>query len=180
MKSNNHNDTVRQAFTLQADKYAVNPLLSDSRRLTRLVEAVNPSEDSRVLDVATGPGFVAEAFSPTCRNVVGVDITLAPLTIAKQRFRQRGLSNLDLQLADVSSLPFPKAVFDVVVSRLAIHHMEHPAQVLKEMARVCLTNGTVAVEDIIVSEDSNEQISRIVLRNCEIRLTRRCSLFPGC
>lgn len=86
--------------------------------------------------------------------VVGVDITLAPLKIAKQRPRKRDLSNLELLLADVSSLPFPKAVFDVVVSRLALHHMEYPAQVLEEMARVCRADGVVAIEDIIVSEHS--------------------------
>jgi ubiquinone/menaquinone biosynthesis C-methylase UbiE len=149
MKIQNHNDTVRQAFTLQAGNYAANATLSDSSRLTRLVEAVNPSEDSLVLDVATGPGFVAEAFS-TARMVVGIDITLAPLKIAKQRLHD--LPNLNLQLADVSSLPFAEAVFDVVVSRLAIHHFENPGPVLGEMARVCRVNGIVAVEDIIVSE----------------------------
>ena len=152
MKIPKHVDVVRHAFTLQADSYAVNPLLSDSRRLTRLVEAVNPSEDGRVLDVATGPGFVAEVFSPVCRMIVGIDITLSPLEIAKRRLR--GLSNLTLQLADVSRLPFSKDVFDVVVSRLALHHMEYPAQVLEEMARVCRADGVVAIEDITVSEHS--------------------------
>lgn len=154
MKIQNHNDIVRHAFTLQAGNYAANATLSDSRRLTRLVEAVNPSEDSRVLDIATGPGFVSEAFSSICRMVVGVDITRAPLEIAKHRLRESLHCKVDFQLADVSYLPFPEATFDVVVSRLAIHHMEHPAQVLEEMARVCRANGIVAVEDIIVSEHS--------------------------
>lgn len=128
MKTQNHNDFVRNAFTLQADHYAANPLITDSRRLSRLVEAVNPYKESRVLDMATGPGFVAEAFSPVCRFVVGIDTTLAPLEIGKRRLRERNISNVDLQLADVVCLPFTEAVFDVVVSRLAIHHFQtqHP------------------------------------------------------
>lgn len=152
MKTKKHNDIVRNAFTLQADHYAANPLITDSRRLTRLVESINPSKDSYVLDIATGPGFVAEAFSPVCRVVVGVDITLAPLETGKRRLRERDISNVDLQLADVGCLPFPEAVFDVVVSRLAIHHFENPLHFLEEMARVCRVNGIVAVEDLIVSE----------------------------
>ena len=150
MRSQNQKDTVRRAFTLQAAEYAANAVLSNRRNLTRLVEAANPTKNSRVLDVATGPGFVAEAFSDFCQMVIGVDITWAPLVIAKHRLRDR--SNLDLQLADVNNLPFPEAVFDVVVSRLALHHMEYPSQVLEEMTRVCRANGVVAVEDIIVSE----------------------------
>jgi len=39
-----------------------------------------------------------------------------------------------------------------VVCRLAFHHFPDPARVLGEMARVCKTDGTVAVEDLIASE----------------------------
>ena len=39
-----------------------------------------------------------------------------------------------------------------VVSRLALHHMLHPAEVVREMVRVCRLGGTVLVEDIYGSE----------------------------
>lgn len=152
MKSQKHNDAVRQAFTQQADRFAANPLMNNSERLARLVNAVNPPSQGRVLDVATGPGFVAEAFISQDRMVIGVDVTRAPFEIAIKRLNGRNPYYLNFQLADVSRLPFAEAVFDVVVSRFALHHMEHPKQVLKEMARVCRTNGVVAVEDIVVSE----------------------------
>jgi SAM-dependent methyltransferase len=38
------------------------------------------------------------------------------------------------------------------VCRLALHHMQDPAQVVREMARVCRVGGTVLVEDIRASE----------------------------
>ena len=41
-----------------------------------------------------------------------------------------------------------------VVSRLALHHMLHPAEVVREMVRVCRLGGTVLVEDIYGSEHS--------------------------
>jgi len=40
----------------------------------------------------------------------------------------------------------------VVVCRLAFHHFEQPPRMLREMVRVCTPQGTVAVEDIVVSE----------------------------
>jgi len=35
-----------------------------------------------VLDIATGPGYIAEAFSKVAREVVGIDLTDAMLQIA--------------------------------------------------------------------------------------------------
>lgn len=152
MKSSNHNNTVRHAFTLQADKYAANSVVSNPSRLADLVESVNPREDALVLDVATGPGFVAKAFASVCRTVVGVDITRAPLEIARRNLRDEKHSNLHYQLADVGYLPFADTQFDVVVSRLAIHHMSNPSRVFSEISRVCRSGGTIAIEDIVVSE----------------------------
>ncbi|HEY2547711.1 MAG TPA: methyltransferase domain-containing protein, partial [Candidatus Acidoferrum sp.] len=42
--------------------------------------------------------------------------------------------------------------FDVVVCRLALHHLLKPLNVVREMARVCRNGGTVLVEDIFASE----------------------------
>lgn len=155
MKTKSQKDAVRRAFTLQAGRYAANPLVTDSQRLTRLVDTINPSKESRVLDVATGPGFVAEAFLAQCSYVVGVDITRAPLEIAQRRLSRHNPSRLKFLLGDVEHLPFAEAEFDIVVSRLAIHHMEQPQKVMDEKARVCRTNGIVAVEDLVTSEHSN-------------------------
>jgi len=152
MKISKHNATIQRAFTLQADKYATNSLVANSRRLADLVESVNPSQDALVLDVATGPGFVAKAFASVCKLVVGVDITRAPLEIAQRKLREEKLANLYFQLADVGHLPFADARFDVVVSRLAVHHMNSPVHSFSEITRVCRVGGTIAIEDIVASE----------------------------
>jgi len=152
MRTSNHNNTVQRAFTLQADRYAANSIVANPARLADLVESVDPSTEALVLDVATGPGFVAKAFASVCKMVVGVDITRAPLEIARQNMHEHNLSNLHFQLADVQFLPFADAQFDVVVSRLAIHHMNAPSRIFSEVSRVCRLGGTIALEDIMVSE----------------------------
>ncbi len=152
MRSQRHTDNIRRAFTLQADAYASNPTLANPLRLEYLVQAINPSENSLVLDVATGPGFVAEAFALHSRMVIGVDVTRAPLEIARRQLQEKNISNLHFQNADVNHLPFADAQFNVVVCRFAIHHFDNPARILSEIVRVCRINGTVGIEDIIVSE----------------------------
>ncbi|MEE2636132.1 MAG: class I SAM-dependent methyltransferase [Acidobacteriota bacterium] len=147
-----HNALVQQAFTKQATAYAANPTIVDSDWAMRLVHAAQPTAESRVLEVATGPGYVALAFATVCREVVAVDLTDAPLTIARQNQTERGLTNVTFESADANRLPFDDGSFDLAVCRLSFHHFDTPGQVLAEMARVCRPGGKVAVEDLIASE----------------------------
>lgn len=148
-----HKAVVREEFTKQANAYAGNASIADPERVARLVRAVNPDPAARVLEVATGPGYVALGFAPVCREVIGIDLTEAPLAIAERTRQERGLANARFQTGDADNLPFEDESFDVVVCRYAFHHFEEPPRVLAEMARVCRTGGTVAVEDLVVSEN---------------------------
>ncbi len=147
-----HNDVVRESFTTQAAAFAANPWVTDEERIGRLVAAARLAGNERVLDIATGPGYIAEAFARAAREVVGVDLTDAMLVIAKERTAARGVCNVFFRAADAQNLTFENGSFDVVVCRLALHHLQKPLQVLREMARVCRAGGTVLVEDIYASE----------------------------
>lgn len=54
-----HNDVVRESFTTQAQAFAANPWVTDEDRIQRLVDAARLRGDERVLDIATGPGYIA-------------------------------------------------------------------------------------------------------------------------
>jgi ubiquinone/menaquinone biosynthesis C-methylase UbiE len=147
-----HKDLIREEFTRQAPAFTANPSVSDPERVARLIGAVRPPSAARVLDVATGPGYVALGFAAVCREVVGIDLTPTMLEVAERQRQERGLSNVRFQVGDAEHLPFADEEFDVIVCRLAFHHLTNPAPVLHEMVRVCQPNGTVAVEDLVVSE----------------------------
>jgi len=152
MSESPHKAVVQESFTRQADVYAVTPTVTDPSRIERLVEAVGPAPESRVLEVACGPGFLALAFAARCREAVGLDLTDAPLAIAEKNRRERRTANARFQRGDADRLPFAAGEFDVVVCRFAFHHFEEPGRVLREMARVCRPQGKVAVEDLVASE----------------------------
>ncbi len=147
-----HKAVVRQEFTQQAQAYAANPSISDKDRLGRLVQAVQPQPGARVIDVATGPGYVAMAFAEAGCHVLGIDLTEAPLAIAEQKRQERGLATLHFQVGDAEHLPCGEQEFDIAVSRFALHHCEDAQKVLAEMARVCRSKGTVVIEDLVTSE----------------------------
>src|SRR5205823_8849241 len=75
--SSDHKALVRHEFTQQAQAYAANSSIADHSRLIRLVQAVHPQPKAHVLDVATGPGYVAMTFAQAGCEVVGLDLTEA-------------------------------------------------------------------------------------------------------
>jgi SAM-dependent methyltransferase len=147
-----HNDVIRESFTTQAKAFAANPWVTDEERIQRLVAAARLKGDERVLDIATGPGYIAEAIARSAREVIGLDLTDAMLSIARERTQQHGVINVSFRIGDAQNLPFESEEFDLVVSRLALHHMQHPIQALREMTRVLRHGGTVLIEDIFASE----------------------------
>ena len=148
--SSEHRSTVSDAFTKQADAYAANTTVSDPQRVNRLVKIADPSPDASVLEVATGPGYVALGFASGCKEVVGVDLTREPLLIADRNRRERGVRNAQFLCGDADYLPIVDDWFDVVVCRFAFHHLKDPGEALLEMLRVCDPDGTIVVEDLVV------------------------------
>jgi ubiquinone/menaquinone biosynthesis C-methylase UbiE len=153
VETNDHKATVRKEFTRQADAYASAAVITDAERLARLVRAINPELTDRALEIATGPGYVAMALAERCREVVGIDLTAAPIAIAQRTSRERGLTNLRFEVGEADDLVYGNGEFDVVVCRFAFHHFRNPEAILAQMCRVCRTGGTVAVEDLYANED---------------------------
>jgi ubiquinone/menaquinone biosynthesis C-methylase UbiE len=147
-----HNERIQQSFTNQGASFATQPWTSDADLIARLVAAAHCTGTERVLDIATGPGYIAEAFAKVAKEVIGIDLTDAMLQIAESRRQQKNIANLTFRTGDVHHLPFADGEFDVVVCRFAFHHFEQPAKILSEMTRVCRHNGTILIEDIMASE----------------------------
>jgi ubiquinone/menaquinone biosynthesis C-methylase UbiE len=144
---------VQQQFRRQAEAYSTMKVVTDPRILDNMVEISEARPDSRALDVACGPGFVAIAFAPKCRSVLGIDATDTLVARARAETTRRGISNLTFMLGDVERMPFPTATFDLATCRFAFHHFAHPREVLTEMARVLKPGARMVIVDMTTAED---------------------------
>ena len=109
-----------------------------------IVAAAQVRSGMRVLDIACGTGEPAISLAAVLvgdGDVVGVDISPAPLKIAGERDVQRGLSNVTFQQADAHELPFPNNSFDCITSRLGIMFFSDLPRALSEMRRVLKPSG---------------------------------------
>jgi demethylmenaquinone methyltransferase/2-methoxy-6-polyprenyl-1,4-benzoquinol methylase/phosphoethanolamine N-methyltransferase len=106
----------------------------------------------RVLDVGTGPGYLALAASGLVApggRAVGIDASREMIDRARGLAARRG-SKAEYLVASAESLPFEDDSFDVVVSRLVFHHLpgDVKLQALSEMARVLRPGGRLLVVDL--------------------------------
>src|SRR5206468_11459243 len=68
-------DLVKRQFGLNAERYVSSTDHSKGESLDRMLELVDPKRDWRVLDIATGGGHTALAFSTRVSEVVATDLT---------------------------------------------------------------------------------------------------------
>lgn len=88
-------------------------------------------EVTRVLDVGTGTGLFAEAFSWRCLEVSGLDANPEMLAAACQ-FVPTGY----FREGTVEALPYPDDSFDLVFLGLVLHESDEPLKALQEARRV--------------------------------------------
>jgi SAM-dependent methyltransferase len=84
-----------------------------------------------VLDVRTGTGLFAEAFSRRGWEVAGVDAN-PEMLIAARRYMPKG----DFREGTAEALPYLDASFDFVFLGLVLHESDEPLKALKEARRV--------------------------------------------
>src|SRR5262245_34628963 len=148
-------DIVTQ-FTAQVDRFVASPHVNQPEAVQRFVAAVAPRGDELALDVACGPGLLAKAFAPHVRAFIGVDLTPAMVARAAAIAREVGLANARFEVANALQLPFEAGALDLVITRLALHHMPDPRAAVREMARVLRPGGRLGIFDLTTSEIAEE------------------------
>lgn len=147
------NQRVRRMFGSIAGRYDfLNHLLSlniDRRWRRSVTRLVPPVPGVPILDCCTGTADLAVAYDQASNQgcpIVGSDFCRPMLEIGRAKTKKAGRdSRITLVEADTQRLPFPDAVFGIVVVAFGLRNVENTALGLSEMARVARPGGTVAV-----------------------------------
>jgi SAM-dependent methyltransferase len=105
-----------------------------------LLTAAAVRAGTRVLDVATGPGWVAAQAAERGASVVGIDVAEAMIARARSAHPR-----IDFRVADAHELPFADASFDAVVGNFAVMHLSRPERAIAQCARVLRPGGRLAL-----------------------------------
>lgn len=122
-------------FLLLTRKY-----LLTERNVQIIVNTLNITKDTRILDVGCGSGELTLRLSKaTGCHCVGADLDERLITHAKQFETDR----LKFYQANALELPFEDSTFDIIVSHTFLTSIFDAESALLEMQRVCKPEGTI-------------------------------------
>lgn len=110
-----------------------------TRVVDPLLDSVGVGPGTRLLDVATGPGYVAERAVARGAEAVGVDLSEAMLESARAR-----VPGAEFVHGDATALPFEDTSFDAVAAAFVLLHLGRPERAASEAARVLKPDGAAA------------------------------------
>lgn len=128
----------RDAWEVRAAPYAAS--LGDLTRgsVPALLDVARVGPGVRVLDVGTGPGFVALAAQARGAVVQAVDQSAQMVEIAHA-------AGVDAVVAPVERLPAGEAAYDAVVAGYLLNHLPRPEAAVAELGRVLRPGGRLAM-----------------------------------
>jgi len=103
-----------------------------------------------IADLGCGTGEIVAALSAGSERVIGIDREPAMLEIARQRTAH--LPNVTLTESGLESLPVDDDSLDAALCMLVLHHVETPAAVFAECARVLRPGGRLVVLDMVAHD----------------------------
>lgn len=101
----------------------------------------SPKTPSLVLDFGCGDGYLSYWLARKGHRVIGCDISLTSLRLAKDQINKQNDSINIRFVRSSENLPFPKEIFDFVVLADVIEHIPQPHEVLFNLYQVLKPGG---------------------------------------
>jgi SAM-dependent methyltransferase len=105
------------------------------------------TRDTRVLDVASGPGTLALEAARLGAEVVATDFSPGMIAQLRGRIAAAGLTNITAEVMDGQSLTLPDASFDAAFSMFGLIFFPDRRAGFRELRRVLRPGGMACVSD---------------------------------
>ena len=127
------------------------PALQTGRKVVLDKLGLRPGE--RLLEVGVGTGLSLPMYPPYVR-ITGVDASREMLEKARLRVAAGHITNVEALLEmDAQAMAFADASFDKVVAMYVVSVVERPAQLMRELRRVCRPGGEIFIVNHVRSSN---------------------------
>lgn len=113
--------------------------LVTTQSVEALLDDAHLGRGHKVLDIATGAGYVAAAAARRGAQPVGLDFSATQVRLARER-----CPSVRFEQGDAEALPFEADTFETVVSAFGLCHLPNPDLALREAFRVLKPGGRAA------------------------------------
>jgi arsenite methyltransferase len=139
-----------------------------ARRRRAILDALQLEPEERVIDIGTGPGFVAYEMADLVVSkgrILGVDTSEPMLELAKKRCADKPW--VEFQSGNATNLPVPDASFDAALSVQVFEYIKDLTKALAEMHRALRPGGRAVVistdwESIVWHSTLKERMDKVL------------------
>ena len=135
---------LKQGLEYQINNYYIPKEVSMKRRIEAVVEALNPKDNERVLDIGCGVGTFAFHASKKGATSFGIDYSRESIQAGAKLVKNfNGAKKNHFLVGDAFKLPFGNSSFDKVVAADFVEHitLKEKENFLKEIYRVLKPEG---------------------------------------
>lgn len=126
-----------EGWQLVADEYHDYFGALTTQSIGSLIDSLHLQPGMAVLDIASGPGYVARELAARAMRVTAVDFSSVMVETARKLN-----PDITFEEGDAHKLSFPDGAFDGACMNFGILHLESPEVALKEAHRVLKKNST--------------------------------------
>jgi 2-polyprenyl-3-methyl-5-hydroxy-6-metoxy-1,4-benzoquinol methylase len=110
-----------------------------------IIEQIDLNNDMSVMDFGAGTGLLTAHIAPLVKNIAAVDISESMLEqlVAKPEFHGK----VQAHCQNILEQPLDEK-FDLIISAMAIHHVEDTALLLERFSDHLMPNAHVALADL--------------------------------
>ena len=142
---------MRDNFKDRANKWDDNPvsqLLSKSG-YEYIKSNILFSKDSKLIDLGGGTGALALNFLDDVADITVVDTSKAMLDVLKEKIELNGLTNVNTIEGELVEGTVANDSVDLVVSSMALHHIEDVYKQLEDIYTALSDGGQIAIIDLL-------------------------------
>src|SRR3989304_1273888 len=129
------------------------------KEVEEFLKATGLTYDRTVLEIGTGTGELALEIARYCTKVFAADVSPTMLQFARQKARDRDVSNIEFHHGGFLTYRHAGEPLDVIVSQLALHHLPDFWKLiaLKRIYAMLKNGGKFYLRDIVYSFEGDHQ-----------------------
>ena len=134
-------------FNKKADEWDANSMIKvlSSAVGASIVENTHLHNKMDVMDFGAGTGLISSQIAPHVQNILAVDISESMLKKLISKPELHG--KVEMLCQDIIDNPIDKK-FDLVISAMAIHHVENTDKLIQRFSESLNTGGLISLADL--------------------------------